>query len=197
MGWHYILRVKCKILPDYIQFIEKEYLRNFIEYDDDYNSEFERASIEKKLEQNMIVYETIPKSYKDLLDIWNKLHLSDRFYEYELTGDIFFCHLSKKVTWHQGDLYKDYKTFLEDIIVHISSEIIECEIESDDMGDVITKYSDAELRNIHFHLPDKIKSIEHIYNEDKTEIVETRVVYKHSIKKIQFLDLDRAYGLLS
>jgi hypothetical protein len=31
------------------------------------------------------------------------------------------------------------------------------------------------------------------YNEDETEIIETRVVYKRSIKKIQFLDLERSY----
>jgi hypothetical protein len=56
-------------------------------------------------------------------------------------------------------------------------------------------YSDSELRNIHFRLEDKIKHVEHIYNKDRTEIIESRVVYKHSIRKTQLLDLNRAYGI--
>jgi hypothetical protein len=195
MGWHYILKVKCTLLPEFIPFIQNEYLRNFVEYDPYYSSEYERDNILEKQRANVVVYESFPKSYKDLIDVWNKLHLSNRFYDYELTGNVFYCHLSKKVSWHDGDLRRDYETFLKDIIVPISSEIHICTIESDDNGDCIYDYTDAQLRGVHFHLPNKIKYVEHVYNEDKTEILETRVVYKHNIRKIQFLDLDRAYGL--
>jgi hypothetical protein len=215
MGWHYILTFKCKVLPEFIPFIEKKYLNTQFdeENDPDYicrpqwihsyeldeeqkklKEEYEREKKEetKKREEE---YKLLPKSYRDLIDIWNNLAIGSHFYEYELEDDIFFCKISKKVNWHSGFLKDDYEAFLGDIIIPITSEIIECEIESDDYGDTIWQYSDSELRNISFRLQDKIKSIEHTYNEDMSEILETRVIYKHSIKRKQFLDLQRAYGL--
>ena len=70
---------------------------------------------------------------------------------------------------------------------------MKCNISSDDVDCFEHEYSDSELRCIPFCLQDKIKSVEHVYSEDGSEIVESLVIYKHSIKKIQFLDLDRAY----
>ena len=216
MGWHYILTFHCKILPEFIPFIEKEYLRTLYDTDRDihyrvkpyrrYDSDDERSIEEKKLielikketeeqtEQREKEYNLLSKSYKDLIDIWTNLDIGLHFYEYKLKGSEFYCQISKKVNWHSGDLKDDYLLFLKDIIVPISSEIIECNIESDDYGDMKWDYTDSQLRNIRFNLQDKIKSIEHIYNEDKSEIYETRVIYKHSIKKINFIDLNREYG---
>jgi hypothetical protein len=123
------------------------------------------------------------------------LDIGKHFYEYDLSGNIFHCEISKKVNSHKGDLREDYKSFLKDIIVHISSEIEQCQIESDDYGDQVWYYTDSELRNIHFNLKDKVKRIEHKYSEDGSEILETRVIYKHSIKKSQFIDLNRSFGM--
>jgi superfamily I DNA and/or RNA helicase len=94
------------------------------------------------------------------------------------------------------DLKQDYERILKDIIVPITSEIISCNVESDDFGDMIWYYSDSELRNIQFRLQDKIKEIHHVYDENNTGIIETRVIYKHSIKPIQLLDLNREYGIM-
>jgi hypothetical protein len=179
MGWHFIVSASCQILPEFIPFIENEYLLNFQSYKD---------IIHKK------EYDTLSKSYRDFIEIWTKLAIENGFTEYTLTGNLFEFELSKKVTSHSGDLWSDYVKFLKDILVPMSSVITECQIESDDNGDRVQYYSDNELRNIPFHLQDKIKSIEHIYNEDNTEIIETKVVYKRSIPNVQRLDLDRSYG---
>lgn len=214
MGWHYILTFRCCILPEFIHFIEKEYLRTLYDTDRDihyrdtpfysyYDSDDEdkkkrinefRKMKEEKEENREKEYNLLSKSYKDLIDIWTNLDIGCHFYEYELKGSEFFCKISKKVNWHSGDLKDDYLTFLKDIIIPITSEITDCNIESDDYGDMEWDYTDSELRNIRFNLQDKIKSIEHIYSEDKSEIYETRVIYKHSIKKINFIDLNREYG---
>ncbi len=217
MGWHYILTFKCTILPEFISFIQNKYLLNLYDEDRDihykekpyreYDSDDERSKEEKERiaayekekqnekEQKRKEYELLPKSYKDLIDIWISLDIGNHFYEYSLNSSEFICEISKKVNWHSGDLQNDYLTFLKDIIVPITSEIMECQIHSDDYGDFTWYYSDSELRNIHFRLEDKIKHIEHTYNENKTEILETRIIYKHSIKKKDFLDLNRSYGL--
>ena len=208
MGWHYILTFKCKILPEYLVFIENRYLD--ILYDtvrdvhyrstpslymyEEEEAEELREERRKEEEEREKVYETLPKAFKDLIDLWTDLDIGVHFYEYKLKGDEFSCKISKKVARHKGDLQKDYLEFMKDIIVPISSEIIFCEIESDDYGNMKWLYSDSELRGVRFCLQDKIKSIQHIYNEDKTEIYETRVVYKHSIKQSQLLDLNRGYG---
>lgn len=220
MGWHYILRFTCKVLPEYIQFIENEYMQTqykvdedeleniflkqlYYHYGPDYldsnevNEKIDKWKEERKQEKEIQTaeYNLLPKKYKNLLDIWNSLDIGNHFYDYNLNGDIFYCKISKKVNSHKGDLRDDYKTFLKDIIVHISSEIESCQIESDDYGDQIWHYTDSELRNIHFNLQDKVKGIEHTYSEDGNEILETRVVYKHSIKKTQLIDLNRLFGV--
>lgn len=213
MGWHYILTFKCKVLPEFIPFIDKRYFNSQFDEENDthyiyrpeWMNSYDLTEEEEKLKEEYIQekeeqrklreeeYNNLPKSYRDLIDIWINLGIGSHFYEYELNGDVFFCRISKKVNWHSGFLRDDYEKFLKDIIVHITSEIIECNIESDDYGDTIWHYSDSELRNISFRLQDKIKNVEHIYNEDMSEILETRVIYKHSIKKKDFIDLNRQY----
>jgi hypothetical protein len=182
MGWHYILTFTCKLLPDYVDFIKNEYLRKC--YPDEYDSNNDYKDTSKPFNK-----------YTYLIDIWKSLDIGNYFYEYKLTDDIFHCKISKKVNRHSGDLMDAYKEFLHNIIVHITSEITFCTIESDDFGDFEYNYTDNELRNIPFKLTDKIKKVEHIYNEDKTEILESRVVYKYPIKASQKIDLDRCYGV--
>ena len=165
--------------------------------DDDYksaSSEDSETSYEKqeRLERET-TYAQVSKAYRDLIDIWNALEIGHHFQKYELENNQWSFKLCNKVTWHNGDLRQDYEAFLKDILVPITSEISYCEIKSDDCGDVRYQYTDTELRRIPFNLRDQIKSVEHTYNEGRTEILESRVIYKRSIKPIQFLDLDRAY----
>jgi hypothetical protein len=151
---------------------------------------------EQKRQKNEFVekeYPNLPKSYKDIIAIWKNLKLGYEFRIYEFDGVVFEAKIGKLARDYNGILTHAYEIFLHDILVYITSEIIECEIDSDDYGGK-TYYTDSELRKKYFILNDKIKSIEHTYSPDGSEIVETRVIYKHSIPKIQFLDLDRSYG---
>ena len=45
------------------------------------------------------------------------------------------------------------------------------------------------------HLQDKIRTVEHTYSADGREILESRIVYKHSVPAHQHIDLARAYGI--
>lgn len=217
MGWHYILTFTCKVLPEFLPFLEKKYFETLYDKANDteyfvrprrhYDSDDERSINEKKWIEEWQKereeeeafrereYEGLPKNYKDIVDIWRELNIgSTHFYEYDLKGDIFKCQIQKKVAYHEGDLREDYESFLKDILVPMTSEILDCEIESDDFGDAHWRYTDLQLRNIPFRLRDKIKNIEHVYSEDGTEIVQSIVIYKHSIPKKQLVDLNRSYS---
>jgi hypothetical protein len=212
MGWHYELNLKCTILPEFVEFIKQKYLFNFDntqlpdiksdseEEEDEYkenkskeNEEYKE--IEAKLLQYKIIYDGLSKSTKDLIDIWIDLDIC-RFYKYEfdVSTCLFSCQIRKKVTshTHTGRLWQDYELFLKDIIVPISSFIHECNIESDDFGDIMQIYTDMELRGQRFILNDMIKSINHILQDG--EIVGTTLIYKRSIKPSQLIDLDRCFG---
>jgi hypothetical protein len=184
MGWHYILDFTCKILPEYSDFIEKKYLWLFSDSSSLYDSDNE--------DENTEIYKQLNKDKRDLIDIWVNLDIA-QIHEYSFENGIFHCQISKKVTTYHGDLKEIYERFLKDIIVPISSEILKCSIESDDCMIFRYTYTDTQLRGKSFNLRDMIKTVEHTYNEDNTEIYESRIVYKRSIKAIQFLDLDRAY----
>jgi hypothetical protein len=171
MGNYYYLCLKCIVLDEYIPFIQKGYLKDDISEEE---------------------YNLLPSSYKYMIDIWSNLKLIRNIQEYELVGSEFTMHISKKDRVECFNIEGDYLTFLKDIIVNITSEITECSL-SNDYFPIERHYSDSQLRDISFILKDKIKYIEHVYNEDKTEILETHVYYKYPIKKKQFLDLNNAY----
>ncbi len=202
MGWHYILRFSCKVKPEYIEFVRGEYLRDLCDERDDpsYLPKYGEA-LQYALEvaeageaERAATYEGLSGDWRGLIDCWRATGIGAHFYEYDLAADgVFTCEISKKVNWHRGDLRDAYLVFLRDVIVHISSVILNCEIESDDYGDAHWYYTDSELRNVPFRLQDKVKSVEHTYDEHGA-IIETRVVYKHSVPAHQHRDLARAYG---
>lgn len=226
MGSDYTLNVTCKILPEYTDFITKEYLLN---HDQDNTLELYPASdiidlqktnptsntlaallkevndaaaseaeeslyhlrLTKEQAEKILEYIRLPKFYRDLIEIWIKLQLK-YFAHYEMKDDnTFTCKIRKRCNWHKGDLREDMEAFVKDILVPITSEITFCTITIDDY-DICTHYTDLELRGGgRLNLREIIKSIRHIYDGD--EIVETRVIYKRSIKPFQKIDLDRCY----
>jgi len=98
MGWYYTLTLTCKILPECIDFIKNEYLQIFAD-DEDFSQDNNKT---RK------VYDSLSKSYRDLIDCWTALHIGHRFREYKLDTDgTFFCEIAKKVTSHSGDLKED------------------------------------------------------------------------------------------
>ncbi len=203
MGWHYILRFRCKIKPQYIEFVRGEYLRGLCDERDDpsYLPKYGEArqyaleAAEAGEAERAATYEGLSRDWRGLIDCWKATRIGAHFYEYDLADDgVFTCEISKKVIWHHGDLREAYLDFLHDVVVRISSVILECEIESDDFGDMRWYYTDNELRHRPFRLQDIVKAVEHTYSEDGKDILETRVVYKHAVPAHQHRDLARVYG---
>lgn len=182
MGWHYILFFRCKVLPEFIDFIKNKYIWN--DCDECSYNDYDCTHIP--------TFEGLSKSYQDLVDIWYDLKISNHYYEYDIDeNNIFTCKISKKVGSHEGELWSDFEHFLKDIIVPISEEIMECKIESDDYGDRVQIYTDMELRGQSFNLKNMIKLVEHIWEDG--EIVGTKLIYKRSVKSNKEVDLNRLY----
>jgi hypothetical protein len=189
MGLEYTLRFHCKILPEYIDFIQKKYLELYKKYE-----KYEAEDEDEDEDEDIQEYKSLPKTYRDLIDICIDLKVPGYVSCHELHKNILIFSSYKNQHRHEGDLQTDYRKFMEDVIVPISSEITFCEVECEDFYKLRQVYTDTELRGIPFNLQNKIKRIEHIYDESDSEIIETRVIYKHSIKPIQHIDLNRAYG---
>ena len=187
MDWHCTLTFKCRLLPEFIDFIQNEYLETL--FDANYLEESEKKEAMDK------EYNCLPATYKVLIDIWRELNIGINFYAYNLKDNEFFCQISKKIICHKGDLHDDYEKFMKEIIVFISSEILFCRIQTDDFGNIIWDYSDDELRNRPLRLRDKVKIIKHIYSEDNNAIIETRIVYKQLIKKEKESELNRIFDV--
>jgi hypothetical protein len=132
MGWHYILTIKCKILPEYIDFIKSDYLRGVMEY---YSDNDNKTFVELSKIAHILIGNVLP------------------VYKYSMDADgVFVYQISKRVNQHchRGGcvgLHNDYLTFMRDVIVPISSEIMTCTIESDDYGQYMWKYTDFQLRH--------------------------------------------------
>jgi hypothetical protein len=138
MGWHYILNFKCIVLPEYVDFIKTEHINRYYSCDNCVNK--------YDCWHDPPPIEGISDDYQDLLDIWYRTGIGHHFYKYSIDeSNIFTCKISKKVNWHVGDLWNDYMTFLKDIIVPISSKILECSIEDDDRCHKRGVYTDSEL----------------------------------------------------
>lgn len=172
MGYHIILEVKCQVLPEYIDFIKKEYMcedtsydyiPNFLDddirsYDSDYDEKMEAKEKEKakcELEKRMAKerkFKDINPLYEEIVEIWEQLKIGDNFYKYDLKEDIFTFRIEKKPYKHSQeagnyrDLQDDYMRLLYEIIVPITRNIIECVIEHDDYDLPETYYKDEELR---------------------------------------------------
>lgn len=175
--WEYSLYVTCKIRPEFVDFIKKEYLKEF----DSWTSDTDNSDdTEQKL----------PKSYRDLIEIAR--HLKIKYYYHYTFNDVatdntFNCHIKKKSATSREDL----EEFARDVLVPITTEISRCVIVNEDY-DIRHNYTDLELRGKSLHLPQIIKSIKHVY--DGEDIVQTMVTYKRSIAPLYFADLNKLYG---
>jgi hypothetical protein len=166
------LEVRCRLLPAYLSFMKENML----------------VQLRGGGEEVMELRDKLPKHLQDIMNLWISLGLDNSFREYVIDGEELYMELVDKDAWTHDTMM----VFVKDILVPITSEIIECRT-IHDIYDSVSHYSDSELRNISFCLRDQVKSVEHVYSEDGSEIYETRVVYKRSIPRRLFLDLDRAY----
>lgn len=204
MGWHFTLEVECKVLPEFMDFFKRDYLRKISNSNDIYTHDYCEACMQYEGPDDnggcrcyfKDEYKNLPKSYVDILNIWITYDLGHNFYEYEFneeTSILKFNNTAKVTSRRRGHLRDEYISILEDIIVPITSEIIYCLLSSDDYGDERTFFTDTQLRHIPFSLGNLVKCVSHKWEEGG--IVQTTVYYKRSIKKSQQLDLDRCYGV--
>jgi hypothetical protein len=194
MGWHYILKFKCTVLPEYIDFVQRDYISYFSDQYPYSEMDLDPEQDIDEPDEYLRTYRSLSARYRTLIDLWTRLRIGPCIASHTLEGNQLTYEFSKKPYQHRGDLQTDYITFMQDVIVPITSVISECAIESDDCGCDIWNYTDSELRNVRFVLSEKIRNIHHTYSEDGSEITETRVVYKHPIQRHQFIDLGRAYS---
>jgi hypothetical protein len=134
MGYHIILNCSAKIKPEYMDFIQKEYMY--------------------KVYDNEDLEDTIPEQFRDLYRTWRDLYITTEdchnFHEYTLEGDIFSFRIEKKPYrhGHWRDLENDYRCCMKYVIAPMSSEILNCVIEHDDFGFQPHDYTDEEIRNL-------------------------------------------------
>lgn len=128
MGWYYTLEFTFKVLPEYLEFVKENY--------------FEIEIYSDK-------YETLPEIYKNMIDTWTFLELNGFMTRPNLENkdeNIYSSQIHKKVNSHRGYLWKDFHIFMKEILVQISSVILNCTIEDDLHGSDIRHYTDEELR---------------------------------------------------
>jgi hypothetical protein len=167
------LEVRCRLLPAYVSFMKDNML----------------AQLSEGGEEAMELRDKLPKFLQDIMNLWVSLGLDNSFREYVIDGEELYMELFDKKAWSDNTMM----AFVKEILVPMTSEILECRT-IDDLYDRVRHYSDSELRNVSFCLEDQVRSLKHVYSEDGSEIYETHVVYKRSIPRRLFLDLDRAYG---
>ena len=132
MGYHIILDVKCKLLPQYVNYVRK--YRFF---------ENEETSVVEGDDESFFV---------ELLEIWDKLKIEHHFYKYQVDVDnVFSFTLQKKPYHHDGNLENDYLRLMYEIIAPISSKIIECSMRNTEyIMEEPDTYSDIDIRNMRF-----------------------------------------------
>jgi hypothetical protein len=199
----YTLKVTCKVAPEYVKFYENELLQNFSEKEGIYaefgtNENPCSCTTDESCECYYIPkYRELSKKYRDLVDLWMPLKLTNERIHQELKGDELLLKFSESWSYHSDyrNLQKNLEECLREIIVPTTTEIYTCVLkESTGWGDPIkkrTQFTDMQLRNRYFRLSEQIKSLHHVWKDG--EIVETRVVYKRSIPAKLKLDLERAY----
>ena len=165
MGYRIILRIECVLKDEYID--DFNLLRDYLyENDNEDNDEDNDEDIDEVIDEDIdkvidenydgdddidnqnieVIYNNIPDNLKVYGDIWKSLKIGHYFHNCDLNDNILKIKLEKKPYRHDGRLEDDYITFINNIIVPISSLIINCEISHDDYDFKPTIFTDDELR---------------------------------------------------
>jgi hypothetical protein len=88
----------------------------------------------------------LPLQSRKYLERWFNIGIGNWFYEFDLSGSRWTIRISKKVAEHDGFLDWDYVAFLQRVLVPLTTSISCCKITSDDFGDGVSDYQDAQLR---------------------------------------------------
>ena len=109
MSTNIILDVTCQLRPKYVPYVK--HFRYF---------EVNNEIMEHNSKQHL---------FMRLLDIWNNLNIGNHFETYDVDENgIFTFKIDKNYFEHDGHLEDDYKCFMRDIIVPMTSKISSCTI---------------------------------------------------------------------
>jgi hypothetical protein len=139
MGYHIILVLEARIKPefkDFLYFLLADEPLKIVTKDI-----FNAMSVDDKRRH-------LPDMMKDFQDIWIALGINSYFHELQVVDDVLQLRIEKKPFHHSGFLPNDYFKFTQDIIVPMTFEITNCNIEHDDYEISPTCYTDDFLRNI-------------------------------------------------
>lgn len=126
--------------------------------------------------------DNIRNDIKKYNEIWTSLDIKS-IYEFDLIEDnILRIRLEKKPYKHDGNLEYDYIYFVQNIIVPITTYIIECDIRHDDFDIKSTYYTDEELRNIKYIEESVFNKYDKNYKYYKVE------KFNYHLKNITFLN---------
>ena len=80
MGWHYILDLECEVLPEYQEFIEKEYLFTYTPS----NCDIDQDNLQEQNDGETPSLHSVKlsKHYRDLINIWMNLGIGHHWHKY-------------------------------------------------------------------------------------------------------------------
>jgi hypothetical protein len=147
MGYHIILYCKCRVKPEFIDFIKSDYFCDEYDNDDEYEDINDYKCDIYSDDDTPDKYNNIPIVYKDLFASWRETRIGRHFYKFDLSDNIFTFRIEKKPHRHNGDhLQDDYMRLMVNIIAPITEEILKCIIEHDDFGCEKYEYTDRYIR---------------------------------------------------
>jgi hypothetical protein len=134
MCYYIILEVECILKEEYIKYFNllKQYFFNLKE-----NNEEDEYIIK--------IYNNIPENLKVYCDIWKSLKIWHHFNCCNIKDNILKIKISKKESI-QKNIENDYNTFIKDIILPISTLIINCKISYVGVNIKSTIFTDEQLR---------------------------------------------------
>lgn len=135
MGWHYTLDCTCQVKTEFLHLIDIKLWQTPSEYTDPSDVAARQATID-----------ALPPESRIYLDRWFNLGIGNWFYEFDLSGASWTFRVMKKVTEHDGFLDYDYLAFMQRVVAPLTTSISHCKISSDDFGDGVSNYRDAQLR---------------------------------------------------
>jgi hypothetical protein len=166
MGYYIILEVDCILRQEYFDNFDLFYK---VVMNNESISDEDLEKFPDNIRNDIIKYN----------DIWVSLDIKN-IYEFKLVeNNILKIRLETKPYKHDGDLKYDYIYFVQNIIVPITSYIIECDISQDDYGLETSFYTDEELRNITYTNNFTFNKNYQYYKEEK---------FDYHFRYITFLD---------
>ena len=135
MSAYITLNCTCQVKAEYLHLVDERIWNLPDEYD-------EPGDIATRQD----IIDQLPSAARGYLDLWFNLEIGNRFYQFDLSGQMWTFRLSKQSHKHSGDIDEDYLTLLQRIIAPISERICHARRTSDDFDGRYLDYKEWALR---------------------------------------------------